>query len=101
MKILIVGLGSIGRRHLKNLLLNKDYQIIICSKQTKSKFSNHKNIKIFETLDQCLLEKPDIGFITNETINHIPIAIKLAKAGLHLFIEKPLSNSTSNLKTFS
>ena len=104
MKILIVGLGSIGKRHLRNILAienTKKLEIIIYSKQTKSYLSNHKNIKIFDTLDKCLLEKPDVGFITNETIHHIPIAIKLAKVGLDLFIEKPLSNKISNVKTFS
>ena len=45
-----------------------------------------------------LLEKPDIGFITNETAYHIPVAIKLAKSGLDLFIEKPLSNIMKNVK---
>ena len=101
---MIVGLGSIGKRHLRNILAienTKKLEIIIYSKQTKSYLSNHKNIKIFDTLDKCLLEKPDVGFITNETVHHIPIAIKLAKVGLDLFIEKPLSNSISNLKTFS
>ena len=101
---MIVGLGSIGKRHLKNILSienTKNLEIIIYSKQTKSHLSNHKNIKIFDTLDKCLLEKPDVGFITNETIHHIPIAIKLAKVGLDLFIEKPLSNKISNVKTFS
>lgn len=104
MKILIVGLGSIGKRHLRNILAienTKKLEIIIYSKQTKSYLSNHKNIKIFDTLDKCLLEKPDVGFITNETVHHIPIAIKLAKVGLDLFIEKPLSNKISNVKTFS
>ena len=101
---MIVGLGSIGKRHLRNILAienTKKLEIIIYSKQTKSYLSNHKNIKIFDTLDKCLLEKPDVGFITNETIHHIPIAIKLAIVGLDLFIEKPLSNKISNVKTFS
>ena len=101
LKILIVGLGSIGKRHLENLLSTTNSQIIIFSKQTKLNFTKNKKIKVFDTLDKCLLEKPDVGFITNETIHHIPIAIKLAKVGLDLFIEKPLSNSISNLKTFS
>jgi len=98
LKILIVGLGSIGKRHLKNLLTISDVQIIIYSKQIKSNLTKEKNIKIFNSLDTCILEKPDIGFITNETAYHIPIAIKLAKLGLDLFIEKPLSNSMKNIK---
>ena len=78
---MIVGLGSIGKRHLKNILAIQNVEIIIYSNQSKSDIANHKNIKIFDTLEQCLLEKPEIGFITNETVNHIPIAIKLAKSG--------------------
>ena len=101
LKILIVGLGSIGKRHLENLLSTTNSQIIIFSKQTKLNFTKNKKIKVFDTLDKCLLEKPDVGFITNETVHHIPIAIKLAKVGLDLFIEKPLSNKISNVKTFS
>ena len=53
---------------------------------------------MFNSLDDCLKEKPDIAFITNETAYHIPIAIKLAKAGIDIFFEKPLSNSMKNIK---
>lgn len=98
LKILIVGLGSIGKRHLENLLSTTNSQIIIFSKQTKLNFTKSKKIKVFNSLDKCLLEKPDIGFITNVTADHIPIAIKLAKFGLDLFIEKPLSNNMTNVK---
>jgi len=54
---------------------------------------------IFDTLKKCLYENPKIGFITNETSYHIPIAKQLAKAGLDLFIEKPLSNSIKDIES--
>lgn len=98
LKILIVGLGSIGKRHLQNLQSLTNAQFIIYSKQTKLDFSKDKNVKIFNSLDKCLLEKPSVGFITNETVDHIPIAIKLAKNGIDLFIEKPLSNTMTKIK---
>ena len=98
LKILIVGLGSIGKRHLENILYTTNSQIIIFSKQTKLNFTKNEKIKVFDSLDKCLLEKPNIGFITNVTSDHIPIAIKLAKFGLDLFIEKPLSNNMTNVK---
>ena len=81
-----------------NILHNTKLDIIICTKRKDVKFPN-KNIKIVNSLNNALKEKPTIGFITNETSYHIPVAIKLAKAGLHLFIEKPLSNSTNGIKT--
>ena len=98
MKILVVGYGSIGKRHVTNLLQNTKAEIIICTKRKDIKFSN-RNVKVVNSLNEGLKEKPTIGFITNETAYHIPTAIKLAKAGLDLFIEKPLSNSTKGIKT--
>ena len=98
MKILVVGYGSIGKRHVTNLLKNTRSEIIICTKRKDVKFSN-RNIKVINSLNKALKEKPTVGFITNETAYHIPTAIKLAKAGLDLFIEKPLSNSTKGIKT--
>ena len=83
---------------MSNLLDNTKAEIIIYTKRKKLKFSS-KNVKIIDSLDKALKENPTIGFITNETAYHIPIAIKLARAGLDLFIEKPLSNSTKGIKT--
>jgi len=98
MKILIVGLGSIGKRHLKNISSKTNYEIIVYTKRTDFPNTHKKNIKIFHDLDLCLKENPNVAFITNETINHIPIALKLAKRGLHLFIEKPISNDLKQMK---
>ena len=98
MKILVVGYGSIGKRHVTNLLQNTKAEIIICTKRKDIKFSN-RNVKVVNSLNEGLKEKPTIGLITNETVYHIPTAIKLAKEGLDLFIEKPLSNSIKGIKT--
>ena len=95
MKFLIAGYGSIGKRHLENIMSNNNSEIIVYSK--RKDLSNLKNIKIFNSLEKCLAEKPNIGFITNETVHHVPVSKKLANAGLDLFIEKPLSNSTKSI----
>jgi len=94
-----VGYGSIGKRHVNNILSNTKSEIIICTKQENLALLDRKRVKVFGSLSKCLLEKPDIGFITNETVYHIPTAIKLAKEGLDLFIEKPLSNSMKDIVT--
>ena len=71
---------------------------MICTKRKDLKFLA-KNVRVFHSLEDALKEKPDIGFITNETSYHVETSIKLAKAGMDLFIEKPLSNSKSGIKT--
>jgi len=97
-KILIVGYGSIGARHTNNILKLTNHKIIIYTKRTDLKFPNNDRIKIFHLLDEALSENPDIGFVTNETSFHIDVATKLAKNGLDLFIEKPLSHSMKGVK---
>ena len=95
----MVGYGSIGKRHVKNILNFTNHEIIICSKRCDLKPLKQKRVMIFDTLKKCLYENPKIGFITNETSYHIPIAKQLAKAGLDLFIEKPLSNSIKDIES--
>jgi predicted dehydrogenase len=97
-KVLIVGYGSIGKRHLENFLQFKDIQLIVYTKRNDLQLLKKKGIKVSNSLTECLKENPDIGVITNETSLHIPIAIKLAKEGLDLFLEKPLSNSLKNVE---
>jgi len=97
-KVLIVGYGSIGKRHLENFLQLKDIQLIVYTKRNDLQLLKKKGIKVSNSLTECLKENPDIGVIANETSLHIPIAIKLAKEGLDLFLEKPLSNSLKDVK---
>ena len=97
MKFLIAGFGSIGKRHLKNILTSSNSEVIVYSKRKDLLSLEKKNIKIFDSLERCLSEKPDVGFVTNETAYHIPVSKKLAQSGLDLFIEKPLSNSIKSV----
>ena len=107
MKILFIGLGSIGQRHLRNLrrimgdsveviayrvkrqvpVLNDHLQVV----EGAHNLAKRYNLLEFNNLDQALAEKPDIAFITNPSSMHVRTALKAAEAGCHLFIEKPLS----------
>lgn len=112
MKILMIGLGSIGQRHLRNIkrVYGEEAQILAYRvRGLKRTFSDtmqirenvsleeEYNIKSFDDLSKALLEKPDIAYITNITKSHIPCAIACAKAGCHLFLEKPISDSLDGI----
>ena len=101
MKILVVGYGSIGKRHVNNLLLIPDIEIIICTHRHDMDNELKNKCKIIESLDECINEKPIAAIISNVTSLHIQTALKLASAGLHLFIEKPLSNNLENMEKLS
>ena len=92
-KVLVVGYGSIGKRHINNLLMFPNIKILVYTKRIDVKHLESKRLKFFNSLKSCLQENPTVGFVTNETSNHIQIATILAKNGMDIFLEKPLSNS--------
>lgn len=100
MKFLICGVGSIGLRHLRNLkqLGQKDIILYSTGKSVMLGAKEEtKGLKVFSTLEAALAEKPDVCMITNPTSLHIETALKAAKAGCHLYIEKPLANNLDHL----
>lgn len=97
MKVAVIGFGSVGKRHVHNLLSLSDAQIVIYTKQRIVSPSPDR-IKIVRTFQECLRERPDACIIANVSSQHISAATKFARAGVDLFIEKPLSNSTKGTK---
>lgn len=93
MKIVVVGTGSIGTRHLQNLTeLGHDVYAVDVNME-KLESVKHTAKGIFTSLQESLRLKPDIAFICTFSNIHIEHAIECANAGCHLFIEKPLSLS--------
>jgi len=99
LKALVIGYGSIGKRHIKNLSLFKNIEILVVTQKKLDPFLKKHNCKIFQSIQKSLSEKPDFGIISNVSNQHLKSAILLAKNGIHIFIEKPLSNSLANVNS--
>lgn len=98
MKVLVVGCGSIGKRHIRNLIeLNIIKDILIFTKniQCLDNFEDKKKIKMINSINDI---KVDFAVISNETNKHMDTAILLADQGIPLFIEKPLSHSLDKVE---
>ena len=107
MRFLVVGLGGIGQRHVRNLrtLLGSDVEILAYrvrrdsptltrqpERGARCKTSRRStDIRVFDDLDAALAERPDAVLVCNPSSLHLPVALKAARAGCALFIEKPLS----------
>jgi predicted dehydrogenase len=111
-KILMVGLGGVGQRHLRNLraLLGPDAEISAYRVLRAAPVLNDTlkvepgpdletkyNVTTFSSLDEALARKPTAVFISNPSSLHIPVALAAAEAGCDLFIEKPLSHSLEGI----
>ena len=101
MKILICGVGSIGERHINNLI-SLGYTDIILYRTSNSELRTLSgDFEVYDSLDEALSQKPAIAFITNPTSLHLSTAIKCASAGCDLFVEKPLSHNIKNVDTLN
>jgi len=99
MRIVIAGCGSIGRRHLKNLQALKVTDLVGVDPQEDRRREVHDLFKIpvCATLSEALASTTDAVFVTAPSAYHIPIALEAARAGCHLFIEKPLSHTLAGV----
>jgi predicted dehydrogenase len=99
MKYLIAGLGSIGRRHMRNLIALGEKDIVLL--RTRKSTLPEDELAPFpqETdLQEALKKhKPDAVIIGNPTSMHLDVAIPAAEAGCAILLEKPISNSTERL----
>jgi len=96
MKIIFFGLGSIGNRQAKILLEDYNHEVF-AYRTNKGQEKNHLGIKEVYSWSEVKKIKPDIAFITNPTSLHVKTALRCASLGMHLFIEKPLSNSMKDI----
>jgi predicted dehydrogenase len=94
MRAVIVGLGSIGKRHLANIeLIESVSHVTICHQRpSQSADTPSKRYSSVDRLEDALKTNPDIALITGPASLHIETALSFARQGVHLFVEKPLSN---------
>ena len=110
-RVLFVGLGSAGQRHLRNLTrivagmgdelevmayrhhkserVFDDHMKVISGETLQSKY----NIKEYKSYEAALDEQPDFVVIANPNSMHMQYALEAAKYGIDMFVEKPISVS--------
>jgi predicted dehydrogenase len=99
MKFLIAGLGSIGRRHLRNLVaLGEDDILLYRTHQATLPEDDLAGFPIETDLRLALAHNPEAVIISNPTALHLDVAIPAAKCGCHLLIEKPISHSIARVE---
>src|SRR5579859_6871695 len=97
MHALVVGLGSIGRRHARNWAALGLGPLSVC-RRPESATSAAPGLEAgveareFTDLDAALNEQPDVVLITNPTNLHVGTACHALRAGAHVFVEKPLGH---------
>lgn len=98
--ILIVGVGSIGARHVKNLLALGFRNLTICdpSQKRAAAVSQNGKLRTYTDMSTALkTEHPEIVFICTPPHLHVLHARQALHSGAHVFIEKPISHALQGI----
>jgi predicted dehydrogenase len=102
MKVMIAGLGSIGRRHLRHLVALGVSDILLYRTHRSTLPDDELVGYPVETdLAAALAHQPDAVVVSNPTSLHLNVAIPAAKQGCHILLEKPVSHSLEGLEALT
>jgi len=99
-RVLVVGGGSIGERHVRCFLRTGRAEVALCeiSDEVRSRVAREYELaESFKQLDEAPLPDFDAAVICTPAHLHVPMAIQLAKSNLAVLIEKPLSTSLQGI----
>lgn len=100
LRVLVVGVGSIGERHARCFLATGRVELAICEPLAAraAAVSERYGIRpVFESLEAALAWQPQAAVVATPAHCHVQQARVLAQQGVHLLIEKPLSTNTEGL----
>lgn len=101
LSVLIVGCGSIGKRHARVLTRLGITDLRACDPipaQRDAMRAQTPAVKLYDSFDAALNDAPDTVWICTPPALHVPMAMQAIRAGAHVFCEKPLSDSLEGIE---
>ena len=96
-RALIVGLGSMGRRHLANFrTLETEADITVWQQHSRPGPGEPLPAgadRVVHSLEDALHARPEAAVVASPASRHVETALVLAQQGIHLLVEKPLSHT--------
>ena len=111
-RILFIGLGGAGQRHLRLFKENSSDETELIAYRSRNQTPtlnpdftvNSGNtleelygVKIYNSLDDAIDSSPDLAVIATPSSMHMKYAQLCANNGINIFVEKPLSHSHEGL----
>lgn len=97
LKVLVIGTGSVGLRHIANLV-ELGCRVYAFSYRGQSGVNRHldvfpESVELVDSIEDSVLSVFDAVVIANSTHLHIECALRCARLNKPFFIEKPLSHN--------
>lgn len=100
MKSLVIGLGSIGKRHLENLLEvfpKSHVRGLDINAEIVKKVCTQVGIKGYINIEDALCWSPELVYVCAPTHLHVHVIKDFINTGASLFVEKPVANTVDSV----
>ena len=108
MKALIIGLGGVGQRHLRNILeIRPDTEFLSVRKRGRNyeilddltidesvDIMEKYQIRNFQNISEAIKEKPEIAIVATPSISHATTCATLLEKGIKVLVEKPAATTS-------
>jgi len=93
-RCVVVGAGSVGRRHLRNLTaLGVDCVALRSHQGQAGALVGWKTVTTWDAVEAA---RPTVAIIANPTALHVEAALRATRLGCDLLVEKPLADSLAS-----
>jgi predicted dehydrogenase len=104
LKIAVVGgSGLIGKRHCQHVAENHrtHFCAIVDPGPAASAIASAFSVPLYSSVDALLqsVDKPDAAIVCTPNHTHVPVSIQLARAGVHILCEKPISQDVESARS--
>lgn len=92
----VIGIGSMGRHHVRNVRELPGVDLVAVSDPAGDKFGIAGDLEVLPDVDALIAAGIDAAVIAVPTVFHEETALKLAEAGVHCLVEKPLAGDVES-----
>lgn len=96
LRVGVLGVGSMGRHHVRNARALEGFDLVAIADPSGDRFGVAGDLEVLPDVDALIDAGIDAAIVAVPTIFHEEAALKLAEAGIHTMIEKPLSASVES-----
>ncbi|WP_460997538.1 Gfo/Idh/MocA family protein [Trueperella pyogenes] len=89
----LIGLGSMGRHHARNIRALAGAELVAVADPYGDKFGVAGDLEVLPDVDALIDAGIDAAIVAVPTGQHAEVALKLAAAGVHTMVEKPLAST--------
>lgn len=91
LRVGVLGIGSMGRHHVRNVRETDGLELVAVADPGGDKFGVAGDLEVLPDVEALIATGIDAAVVAVPTVYHVDAALKLAAAGVHTLVEKPLA----------